>query len=85
MKRFILNSMLFVLGIVAAWAQKPDFDLYFANNVTEVANFDEIKSPNSGLRWTQVQTAEGDMSGNYVEHCSMCIRRFGSIRKNQKT
>lgn len=67
MKRFILNSLLFVLGLMTAWAQKPDFDLYFANNVTEVANFDEIKSPNSGLRWTQVQTAEGDMSGNYVE------------------
>ena len=80
MKRFILNSLLFVLGLMTAWAQKPDFDLYFANNVTEVANFDEIKSPNSGLRWTQVQTAEGDMSGNYVEVDNI-IDMLGSTRK----
>ena len=80
MRRFILNSLLFVLGVMTAWAQKPDFDLYFANNVTEVADFDEIKSPNSGLRWTKVQTAEGDMSGNYVEVDNI-IDMLSSARK----
>lgn len=66
MNRHFLSILLLFIT-VSAWAQKPDFDLYFANNVTDVANFDEIKSPDSGLKWTQVQTATGDMSGNYVE------------------
>lgn len=62
-----LLTALLLLTAATAWAQRPDFDLYFANNVTDVVNFDSIKSPNSGLKWTKVQTATGDMAGNYVE------------------
>ncbi len=62
-----LLTALLLLTAATAWAQQPDFDLYFANNVTDVVNFDSIKSPNSGLKWTKVQTATGDMAGNYVE------------------
>lgn len=67
MKGLLLYLGLGLLSALAAQAQQPDFDLYFANNVTDVANFDDIRKPDSGLTWTKVQTASGDMSGNYAE------------------
>ena len=67
MKRILALKILILLCCVTAMAQKPDFELYFANNLTDVTNFDEIKSSNSGLKWTKIQTAEGDMSGNSAE------------------
>ena len=67
MKRRIALELLLLLCCVTSMAQMPDFELYFANNLTDVKNFDEIKNPNSGLKWTKVQTAQGDMSGNTKE------------------
>lgn len=65
---FLLSLLiLLALDCVPLLAQEPDFDLYFANNVTDVSDFDEIKSVSSGLKWTKVQTATGDMAGNYAE------------------
>lgn len=71
-----------LLAVVAtAFAQQmPDFDLYFANNVTDVKDFDEIKAADSGLKWTKVQTAQGDMSGNYAEVADI-VSMLGSTRK----
>lgn len=80
MRKSALLFLYFVLGIMTAWAQRPDFDLYFANNVTDVKSFDEIKSEDSGLKWTQVQTADGDMSGNYAEVANL-VDMLGSTRK----
>jgi len=80
MKRLSIYLALSLIWLSGAWAQEPDFDLYFANNVTDVANFDEIKNPDSGLRWTKVQTATGDMSGNYVEVDNI-VEMLGSTRK----
>ena len=79
MKRFSIFLLLTLLWLSGVKAQEPDFDLYFANNVTDVANFDEIKNPDSGLRWTKVQTATGDMSGNYVEVDNI-VEMLGSTR-----
>ena len=73
-------GLIFVLCIMSVRAQKPDFDLFFANNVTDVSNFNDIKSPDSGLSWTQVQTADGDMSGNYAEVASL-VDMLESTRK----
>ena len=79
------RKLLFILLLLASAstsmvAQKPDFDLYFANNVTDVQDFDQIKSSTSGLKWTQVQTANGDMSGNYAEVANI-IDMLSSTRK----
>jgi hypothetical protein len=65
---------------MAVKAQMPDFDLYFANNLTEVTRFEEIKNPNSGLKWTKVKTVEGDMSGNFIE-VENVKKMLGSTRK----
>lgn len=45
------------------WAQ--DFQLFFANNVTDVADFNQIELEGSGLNWREVKN--GDISGNQVE------------------
>ena len=79
-KRLQLILLALAWAFSAAFAQMPDFDLYFANNVTDVQNFDEIKSPDSGLNWTKVQTADGDMSGNYAEVADI-VNMLGSTRK----
>ena len=47
MKRLFILHLLLILGCATLLAQKPDFDLYFANNVTDVTNFEEIKNPDS--------------------------------------
>lgn len=65
MKKSVFLVLLFILGLSTVSAQMPDFNLYFANNVTDVVNLDSIESPNSGLTWTKVLTADGDMAGNY--------------------
>lgn len=80
MKKILFIQLLLLPFAYTALAQLPDFDLYFANNVTDVANFDEIKSPNSGLKWTKVQTTDGDMSGNYAE-VDKVKQMLGSTRK----
>lgn len=49
-------------GLTEALAQ--DFKLYFANNVTDVSDFNEIETSDE-LNWREVQN--GDISGNQVE------------------
>lgn len=66
MKRLNATIILFMMALLTLQAQgKPGFKLYFANNVSDVADFHEITSPTSGLNWRQVQ--DGDMSGNGYE------------------
>ena len=43
----------------------PGFKLWFANNVTDVENFDKITSPDCGLAWREVH--DKDISGNSAE------------------
>jgi hypothetical protein len=80
MKKSVFLVLLFILGLSTVSAQMPDFDLYFANNVTDVVNLDSIESPNSGLTWTKVLTADGDMAGNYAE-VEKVKQMLGSTRK----
>jgi len=77
--RMVVIALMAVMTL-PLWSQLPNFDLYFANNVTEVKNLDEIKSSDSGLNWTRVATASGDMSGNYAEVESL-KQMFASTRK----
>ena len=80
MKRLFILHLLLILSCATLLAQKPDFDLFFANNVTDVTNFEEIKNPDSGLKWRKVQTVEGDFAGNYVEVAEV-HEMLGSTRK----
>ena len=65
MKR-IFTTLLFTLVLLTLQAQEtPDFKLYFANNVSDVSDFHEITSDNSGLNWREVK--DGDISGNGYE------------------
>lgn len=50
----ILISILASVSLTAA-AQTPSFDLYFANNVTDVENLNEetIEQSDNGLVWTR--------------------------------
>lgn len=57
-----MTCLLLALSAVV-WAQ--DFQLFFANNVTDVADFNKIESEGSGLNWREVKN--GDISGNQVE------------------
>ena len=47
----------------AATAQ--DFQLYFANNVTDVTDYEKIETEQSGLNWREVKN--GDIAGNQAE------------------
>lgn len=61
MKRLFIIFLILV-GIIEAEAQ--DFKLYFANNVTDVSDFNEIETSDE-LNWREVRN--GDISGNQVE------------------
>ena len=61
--RFFLISLLVVFLMSPMSAQ--DFKLFYANNVTDVTDFDKITEPNSGLDWRQV--TDTDMDGNQAE------------------
>ena len=68
------ERLLFLIAIVAsagltAVAQTTSFDLFFANNVTDVANLNEetIEQSDNGLIWTKVNRETVNVYGNYVE------------------
>lgn len=63
MKRFIFLSIFF--GWLSLSLQAQDFMLFFANNITDVLNFDDIESTASGLEWREVK--DRDLAGNVVE------------------
>ena len=64
----ILISILASVSLTVA-AQTPSFDLYFANNVTDVENLNEetIEQSDNGLVWTKVNRETVNVYGNYVE------------------
>ena len=43
------------------------FKLWYANNVTDVANLDDIESEGSGLNWREVDSNTQTVAGNLVE------------------
>ena len=62
MRRLFGIYLLLSLCIVAV---AQDFKLFFANNVTDVTDFNDIESASSGLNWREV--ADGDIAGNQIE------------------
>ena len=62
-------GMLVILMVVAIGIKAQSFDLYFANNVTDVENLNDttIRNPNNGLNWTKVERGTVNVYGNYVE------------------
>ena len=62
MRRLSVTYLLLSFCIVAV---SQDFKLFFANNVTDVSDFNDIERATSGLNWREV--ANGDIAGNQVE------------------
>lgn len=66
MKRLI--SLSAIVLYVAILSQQPlaaqDFKLWFANNVSDVSNFENITT-SSELNWREAK--DGDMAGNQAE------------------
>ncbi len=65
MKKPIL-IVLIILTIVSV-ANAQSFKLYYANNVTDVADLDKIEDANSGLVWHEVEHNTQTVAGNMVE------------------
>ena len=63
MKR--LTNILLFLWLFALAATGQEFKLWFANNVTDVQNFDSITTSHSGLNWREVH--DKDIDGNSAE------------------
>ena len=72
--RFFLISLLVVFLMSPVSAQ--DFKLFYANNVTDVTDFDKITEPNSGLDWRQV--TDTDMDGNMTDEQKMLCQVHSS-------
>ena len=65
MKRLsLLITLIFTIVIVA---EAQSFKLWYANNVTDVANLDDIESEGSGLNWREVDSNTQTVAGNLVE------------------
>lgn len=58
-----------VLWLAAMTANAQGFDLYFANNVTDVENLtaETIEEYQNGLKWTKIERGTVNVYGNYVE------------------
>lgn len=58
-----------LLLMIATIAPAQGFDLYFANNVTDVTNLNEntVEQSGNGLNWTKVDRGTVNVYGNYVE------------------
>ena len=54
-----------ILFMCATLMHAQDFKLFFANNVTDVANFNDIEKESSNLNWREVKDKE--LAGNVVE------------------
>ncbi len=78
-------GMFVVLLMVALGARAQSFDLYFANNVTDVENLNDttIRYPNNGLNWTKVERGTVNVYGNYVE-VNAIKQMFASTRMKTK-
>ena len=69
-----LNSLNFlwltaVLVFMTSVARAQSFELYFANNVTDVPNLngETVQEDNNGLVWTKISRGTVNVYGNYVE------------------
>lgn len=66
MKRTILIGLLMLIATCATNAQS--FKLWFANNVTDVANLEDIEKDGSGLNWREVGSGDAiSIAGNMDE------------------
>lgn len=65
-KSFLLTA---ILCLVAMSTKAQSFDLYFANNVTDVENLTDgtIEEYQNGLKWTKIERGTLNVYGNYVE------------------
>ena len=63
MRKMIWAAIL--LGMTTLQVSAQDFKLYFANNVTDVVDFNNIESTSSELNWREVKNKE--LAGNVVE------------------
>ena len=63
MKKSLISFVLLLSGVLFATAQ--DFKLYYANNVTDVNDFNNITEDDSGLNWRLV--GDTDVDGNQAE------------------
>ena len=54
MKKLLTALLLLTATLLPA----QDFKLYFANNVTDVLDFNSIESTESGLQWREVKDKE---------------------------
>ena len=52
-------------AVVAARAQS--FKLWYANNITDVVDLDNIEKEGSGLNWREVDSNAQTVAGNLVE------------------
>ena len=59
----IISLLLSVLAAISVQAQ--DFDLYFANNLSDVQNLRTVTRHNSALRWTKI--SNNTIGGNQVD------------------
>ena len=70
---------------VAFVAQAQSFKLYYANNVTDVSNLDDIEKDGSGLNWREVATGSTiAMDGNLAEVTAL-KRMFAETRMKNLT
>lgn len=57
----------FLLSLVTISTQAQSFKLWYANNVTDVADLSRIEEPGSGLVWHEVEQGTQTVAGNLVE------------------
>lgn len=58
-------TTLLLLAVAAISLQAQDFDLYFANNISDVQNLRRITKQNSELKWNKITS--NTIGGNQVE------------------
>ena len=63
MKRTFFSLLLLLVTLVAQ--AQPNFKLYYANNVGDVAHLSRIKATDSGLKWKEIRN--GDIAGNRTD------------------
>ena len=83
MRKFTLIVLQMLCVVFVAQAQS--FKLYYANNVTDVSNLDDIEKDGSGLNWREVATGSTiAMDGNLAEVTAL-KRMFAETRMKNLT
>ena len=68
LKQYMMRKIIWaviLLGMTTLQVSAQEFKLYFANNVTDVVDFNNIEAAASGLQWREVKNKE--LAGNVVE------------------